>query len=200
MRVIGLTGGIAMGKSTIARLLRLRGIPVFDADAEVRRLQAPGGAALSPIAAAFPGAVVGGVLDRAALRRLVLGDPAALNRLERIVHPMVRARMRRFIQRHRRAGARAVTLDIPLLFEGGAPVRLDHVLTVSAPADIQRARLRRRGIMSGPQIAAVLARQLPDATRRRRADTVLRTGLSRRHAQASLSRVLARLLPEGRTR
>jgi len=193
MRVIGLTGGIGMGKSTAAAEFRRRRIPVFDADAIVHRLQGPGGAALAPIAAAFPGVVSDGVLDRARLRS-ALTDPAALTRLERIIHPLVRRAERQFLARARAAGRPLAVLDIPLLFETGSDQRVDHVMVTSAPVAIQRARVVARGRMTGAQIDAVLRRQLPDAERRRRADTVIRTGLSRFHAVAQIRRALARLV------
>ena len=192
MRVIGLTGGIGMGKSTAAAEFRRRRIPVFDADATVHRLQGPGGAALAPIAAAFPGTVSNGLLDRARLRS-ALTDPAALTRLERIIHPLVRRAERQFLARARAGGRALVVLDIPLLFETGGDKRVDHVMVTSAPAAVQRARVVARGRMTGAQIDAVLRRQLPDAERRRRADTVIRTGLSRFHAVAQIRRALARL-------
>ena len=192
MRVIGLTGGIGMGKSTAAAEFRRRRIPVFDADATVHRLQGPGGAALAPIAAAFPGTVSNGLLDRARLRS-ALTDPAALTRLERIIHPLVRQAERQFLARARAGGRALVVLDIPLLFETGGDKRVDHVMVTSAPAAVQRARVVARGRMTGAQIDAVLRRQLPDAERRRRADTVIRTGLSRFHAVAQIRRALARL-------
>ena len=195
MKVIGLTGGIGMGKSTAASVFRRARIPVFDADACVHRLQAPGGAALPAIGRAFPGTVAERdgrlVLDRAALRMAVLGDPTALARLEAILHPMVRRAERAFLARARRAGARAAVLDIPLLFEGGNLARFDQVVVVSAPPDIQRHRVRQRRRMSADQLAAVLARQMPDAQKRRRADLVVRTGLSRRHALRTLRRFIA---------
>ena len=195
MKVIGLTGGIGMGKSTAASVFRRARIPVFDADACVHRLQAPGGAALPAIGRAFPGTVAERdgrlVLDRAALRMAVLGDPTALARLEAILHPMVRRAERAFLARARRAGARAAVLDIPLLFESGGPGRVDQVVVVSAPPDIQRHRVRQRRRMSADQLAAVLARQMPDAQKRRRADLVVRTGLSRRHALRTLRRFIA---------
>ena len=198
MRVIGLTGGIGMGKSTAAAAFRRAHLPVFDADACVHRLQAPGGAALAAIAHAFPGTVNerGGrrVLDRAALRAAVLGDPAALRRLEAILHPLVRRAERGFLARARRAGARAAVLDIPLLFETGAAGRVDRIVVVSAPACVQRDRVRRRRHMDTAQLAAVLARQLPDAEKRRRADLVVRTGLSRHHALRTIRRFIRTLV------
>jgi dephospho-CoA kinase len=190
MRVIGLTGGIGMGKSTAAALFRRAHLPVFDADATVHRLQARGGAAVPPIAAAFPGVVREGVIDRAALRARVLADPAALARLEAIVHPLVRAAERRFLAAARRAGARAAVLDIPLLLETGGVRRCDRVIVVSAPLAVQRARVRRRRRMSEAEIASVIARQMPDAQKRRSADHVVQTGLSRHHAWRMLHRLI----------
>ena len=191
--MIGLTGGIGMGKSTAAALFRAWRIPVFDADAAVHALQAPGGAALSPIGAAFPGTVRGGVLDRARLRAVVLEDPAALRRLEAIMHPLVRRAEQRFLARARRAGASVAVMDIPLLFETGSDRRVDRIVTVSAPRAVQMARVAARRRMSPAQIAAIIARQTPDAEKRRRADLVVHTGLSRRHAQRRLRRFIESL-------
>lgn len=192
MIVIGLTGGIGMGKTTAASEFRRRGLPVFDADATVHALQAPGGAALPALAAAFPGTIRNGVLNRAQLRQ-ALTDRPALARLEAIMHPLVRRAERRFLARAHAARRRAVVLDIPLLLETGGDARVDHVVVVSAPAAVQRARIHRRGRMTEAQINAVLARQMPDARRRRRADTVIHTGLSRFHAVAQLRRLLRTL-------
>jgi len=193
MQVIGLTGGIGMGKSTAAAAFRRARVPVFDADATVHRLQAPGGSALKPIGRAFPGTVSDGVLDRAALRTAVLADPTALRRLEVIMHPQVQREEAKFLAAARRQRARIAVLDIPLLFETGADKRVDLVLVVSAPRSVQAARVRRRGRMNEAQIAAVLARQLPDIERRRRADRVVRTGLSRHYALTALRRLLQEL-------
>ncbi len=192
--MLGLTGGIGMGKSSAASVLRRIGVPVFDADATVHRLQGRGGAAVRPIEAAFPGTIDQGKVDRGALRAAVLGDAAALKRLERIVHPLVRQAERRFLARARRAGRRLVALDVPLLLETGGADRVDHILVVSAPPAVQRARVRRRGTMSAAQIAAVIGRQMPDAEKRRRADTVVRTGLSRGHTQRQLRGLVRRLI------
>lgn len=194
MRIIGLTGGIGMGKTTAAAAFRRAGIPVFDADAAVHALQARGGGAVRAIERAFPGTVRDGAVDREALRRAVLGNEEALRRLEGIVHPLVRQAERAFLARARRRGARAVVLDIPLLFETGGQARVDRVVVVSAPRDVQVARLRKRGHMTEPQIAAVIARQTPDREKRRRADVVVPTGLSRHHAQRALRRVIRELL------
>ncbi len=192
MMVVGLTGGIGMGKSTAARALRRAGIAVFDADEAVHRLQAPGGRALPAIAAAFPGTVRAGVLDRAALRAAVLADRARLRVLEAIIHPMVQAEQRRFLARARGAGRRMAVLDVPLLFETGGAARVDRVMVVSAPRAIQMARVRRRRHMSDAEIARVIALQTPDAEKRRRADVVVRTGLSRFHATRAIKRWLER--------
>lgn len=194
MIVLGLTGGIGMGKSTASETFRRLGVPVFDADAAVHRLQRRGGRAVGPIAAAFPGCVTDGRVDREALRRAVLGDPAALKRLERIVHPLVREEERRFLARARRAGRRLVVLDVPLLLETGGEARVDAVVVVSAPAAVQRARVLRRPGMTEERLAAIRARQMPDAEKRRRADHVIRTGLSRRFAQAAIRRLVLGLL------
>ena len=186
MKVIGLTGGIGMGKSTAAAAFRRAGVPVFDADAEVHRLQARGGRAVPAIEAAFPGAVRDGAVDRARLRAAVVHDPAAFRRLERIVHPLVRAAERQFLARARRAGRRMAVLDIPLLLETGGERRVDTVVVVSAPAAVQRARVRARRRMTDSQIEALIARQAPDREKRRAADLVVRTGLSRHHAQRQI--------------
>lgn len=194
MKVIGLTGGIGMGKSTAAAAFRRAGIPVFDADAAVRRLQAPGGRAVRAIAASFPEAVENGsrgaYVDRTRLRQAVLGRPDQLRSLERIIHPMVRREERAFLARARRAGRPLVVLDIPLLLETGGDKRVDHVVVVSAPRAVQIQRVRLRRKMSDADIAAVLARQMPDREKRRRADVVIRTGLSRHHAQRALRRLI----------
>ena len=190
MKVIGLTGGIGMGKSFAAGVLRRAGVPVFDADVAVHRLQAPGGRALSAIARAFPGTVQDGVLDRAALRARVLADRAQLRVLEAILHPLVRAEQQRFLARARGAGKSLVALDIPLLFETGGKRRVDLVMVVSAPRAVQLARVRRRRRMSEAEIARVIELQVPDAEKRRRADVVVRTGLSRFHATRALRRFL----------
>ncbi|MGY4800497.1 dephospho-CoA kinase [Teichococcus aerofrigidensis] len=190
MRILGLTGGIGMGKSTAASTFRRHGVPVFDADAAVHRLQGRGGRAVRAIGAAFPGTVRDGAVEREALRRAVLGDPAALTRLERIVHPLVREEERRFLAAARRQGRRLAVLDIPLLFETGGEARVDAVVVVSAPAAVQRARVLRRKGMTPERLEAILARQTPDAVKRRRADHVIRTGLSLAHTRRSIRRLL----------
>ena len=190
MRVLGLTGGIGMGKSTTAAMLERAGVRLFDADAVVRALQAPHGRALPAIGKLVPGSVRDNVLDRAALRRAALSDPGVMRGLEKIIHPMVSAARRRFLQRARRDGCRWVVLDIPLLFETGAERLCDCVAVVSAPASIQRARVLRRGRMTPAQIDAVLARQMPDRQRRRKADVIIETGLSRFDTVRQVRRLL----------
>lgn len=195
MKIIGLTGGIGMGKTTVAKAFRRAAIPVFDADATVHALQARGGGAIPAIALAFPGVIRDGAVDRAALRAIAVPDPAAMRVLERILHPMVRKAERAFLARARRARQRLAVLDIPLLLETGGEARVDLVLVVSAPAAIQRARVRSRGRMTPAQIDSIIARQMPDAEKRHRADVVIRTGLSRHHANRRLRRLIQDLRP-----
>jgi dephospho-CoA kinase len=166
-------------------------VAVFDADAEVHALQRQGGRALPFIAAAFPGTVIDGRLDRAALRALVLGDPARRRVLEGILHPMVRAAQARFLAAARRRGARLAVLDVPLLFETGGDKHVDEIMVVSAPRAVQMARVRRRRRMLDSEIAAMIALQMPDAAKRRRADVIIRTGLSRFHAVRAIKRWLS---------
>ncbi len=190
MRIVGLTGGIGMGKSAAAAVLRRARVPVFDADAAVHRLQAPGGRALPAIARIFPGTVKDGVLDRAALRKIVLADRARLRDLEAVLHPLVRAEQRRFLARARGRGAWLAVLDIPLLFETGGDRQVDEIMAVSAPAAVQRARILARGTMDTAQAERVIALQLPDRERVRRSGVVVRTGLSRFHALRAIKRWL----------
>lgn len=198
MLVLGLTGSIGMGKSEAARALRRMGIPVFSADEEVHRLTAKNGPALRAISRAFPGTVTDGVLDRAAVAKHVFDpkrDPERKNlrKLEKILHPRVWAAERRFLDAARAARKRAVALDIPLLFETNAEGRVDAALVVSAPAAVQAARVLRRSGMDKRKLAAVIASQMPDGEKRRHADYILRTGLSRRDSLAALTRLVARL-------
>jgi len=190
MRVLGLTGSIGMGKSTAAAALRRLGVPVHDADAAVHRLLGKGGAAVARVEAAFPGVVRGGAVDRHELGRRVFGDPAALARLEAILHPLVQHMSRRFLRRARAARRRLVVLDIPLLFETGGQSRCDAVVVVSAPRFVQRPRVLKRPGMTAERLAGVEARQMPDAEKRRRADAMVPTGLDRRSALRALRRAL----------
>jgi dephospho-CoA kinase len=193
VKIIGLTGGIGMGKSTAAKALRRAGLPVFDADATVHALQAPGGTAIPAIAALVPEAVRDGVLDRAALRRAVLADQFLLTALERIVHPLVRAEQQRFLARARARRARFAVLDVPLLLERGGDRQCDLVVVVSAPRTLQLQRVRRRRGMSQEEATTLIARQMPDHEKRARADIVIATGLSRWHSLKQIRRLLARL-------
>ncbi|MCW4115032.1 dephospho-CoA kinase [Aurantimonas sp. MSK8Z-1] len=174
MLVLGLTGSIGMGKTTTAAMFAALGVPVYSADAAVHALYA--GRAAPLIEAAFAGTVKEGTVDRAALSQRVVGDRAALSRLEALVHPLVREEETAFLDQAKAAGAPVVLLDIPLLFETGAEARVDRVVVVSAPADIQRARVLAREGMSPERLDAILARQMPDAEKRRRADHVIDTG------------------------
>jgi dephospho-CoA kinase len=193
MKIIGLTGGIGMGKSTASATFRRHRVPIFDADQAVHALQAVRGRAVRPIEAAFPGTTHGGAVDREALRRAVLGNPTALKQLERIVHPLVRDAEKRFLAAARRAGKSLVVLDIPLLLETGGEKRVDLVVVVSAPAAVQAARVMRRPGMTRERLSAIRARQMPDSAKRQRADVVIHSGLSRHFAVAALRRLLYRL-------
>jgi dephospho-CoA kinase len=177
MILLGLTGSIGMGKSTVATMLRRLGVPVFDADAEVHRLQGPGGALLPAIEAAFPGMTGPAGVDRVGLGLAVFGDDAALGRLQRIVHPAVRRARARFIRRHRAHGL--VVDDVPLLFEMRGERAVDGVIVVSAPGWMQRRRVLARAGMTELKFAQIVARQVPDREKRRRADFVVNTGHSR---------------------
>lgn len=192
MFLLGLTGSIAMGKSTASHAFRCFGVPVFDADATVHRLFAPGGAVVAPVLAAFPDCMgTDGGVDRAALGRLVFDDPGALARLERIVHPLVRAEQGRFLGRAAAAGQRLVVLDIPLLFETGGDRQVDAVAVVSAPPFLQMQRALRRPGMTVARLAAIQARQMPDRAKRRRADFIIGSGLDRRWALVAVGRIVA---------
>jgi dephospho-CoA kinase len=174
MIVLGLTGSIGMGKSTTATLFRQAGVWVHDADASVHRLYA--GAAVPLIEQAFPGTTINGVVDRARLSAAVLGDNAAMKRLEQIIHPLVRAQEQRFVAESKAAHRPLVVLDIPLLFETGGERRCDAVVVVTADPAVQRARVMQRPGMTREIFAAILARQLPDAEKRRRAHFLIDTG------------------------
>lgn len=169
--VLGLTGSIGMGKSTSADFFRKAGVPVYDSDAAVHALYA--GRAAPLVEAAFPGVVVDGVVDRQRLGERVLGDGQALARLEAIVHPLVREEEKTFLDEARRGSAPLVVLDIPLLFETGAEARCDAVVVVSAPADVQRARVLARPGMTAERFERIHVKQMPDSEKRRRADFIV---------------------------
>jgi len=190
--VLGLTGSIGMGKSATAALFAQRGVPVHDADAAVHALYGAGGAAAEAIGREFPGTLdAQGGVDRAALREAVLGDAARLKRLEALVHPLVRRESEAFLARN--AEAPLVVLDIPLLYETGGEGRCDAVAVVSAPAAIQRERVLARPGMTEAAFAAILAKQMPDAEKRARADYVIDTGSGFPAAEAAVARIVADL-------
>lgn len=197
MIIIGLTGSIGMGKSTVASMFAEEGGPSFDSDAAVHALYARGGAAVAPVEAAFPGVAKDGAIDRTALSSRVVGDTEAIKRLEAIVHPLVRQAQAAFLQSNRDAGAPYVVLDIPLLFESGAIGLVDKIVVVSAPADVQRARVLRRQGMTEEKFEAILARQMPDAEKRAQADFVIDTSGSFDDARAQVRAVLDALREQG---
>ena len=175
-RILGLTGSIGMGKSTVAEMFERAGVPVFDADAEVRRMQGPNGELIDAIEAEFPGSTGPEGVRREALGAQVFADPAALKRLEAIVHPAVGAKWQAFMIEH--AGAPMVVFDIPLLFEGSGHSQVDAIIVVSAPAEVQRQRVLARPGMTPEKFAHILSLQVPDAEKRARADHVIDTGVT----------------------
>jgi dephospho-CoA kinase len=197
MIVLGLTGSIAMGKSTAANAFRRLGVPVHDADAAVHRLMEKKGAAVAALARAFPDALKDGAIDRAVLRQHVLEDPKALKRLESILHPLVRRSERAFLADARRRRTKLVVLDIPLLYETGSEKRCDAVAVVSAPRSVQLARLKRRRGFTKDWLKRIEARQLPDAEKRRRADFIIPTGLGFRSSLQAIRRIVT-MVEDGR--
>ena len=186
---IALTGSIGMGKSTVAAMFAAAGVPVFDADAIVRQLQGPGGALVDRIGELFPGTVRSGTLDRDCLAQIVLEDPAKLAALEAIVHPAVRDWREAFVDEH--SGAPALIFEIPLLFETGGEKEFDKVVVVSAPAEVQRARVLQRRGMTTAKLESILKRQVPDEEKRRRADFVVDTGTDLSTTEAQVRDILA---------
>ena len=197
MITVGLTGSIGMGKSATAAMFEAEGCPVYDADAEVHKVYGPGGAAVGPLGAAFPGVVRDGQVDRAALSARVVGDDAAMNQLNRIVHPLLGAGRRDFFARAEAAGAPIIVLDIPLLFETGGERNVDAVVVVSAPADVQRQRVLAREGMSEAKLDGILARQMADAEKRARAHFVVDTGRGFDAARAQVRDIIAALKRPG---
>jgi dephospho-CoA kinase len=191
MFILGLTGSLGMGKSTTAKMFAEEGVPVHDADAAVHRLY--DGEATAAIEAAFPGTTSHGKVDREKLGQRVLGDELAIKRLEHIVHPLVRQAEERFLAEAERMGAKVAVLDIPLLYETGGDKRCDAVVVVSAPAEQQRQRAFERPSMTEQKLAAILAKQTPDAEKRRRADFVVDTSQGYEAARAQVRDILARI-------
>ena len=191
MFILGLTGSLAMGKSATAQMFVDEGVPLHDADAVVHRLY--DGEAAAEIEAAFPGTTANGRVDRARLGERVIGDAAAIKRLEQIVHPKVTAASAKFLAEAERAGAPVAVLDVPLLFETGGDKRCDAVVVVSAPADVQRKRALERPGMTEDKLAAILGKQMQDEEKRRRADFVVDTSQGFDHARAQVRDILKRV-------
>lgn len=191
MIILGLTGSIGMGKTTTAQMFKDAGAPVYDADAAVHELYGPNGGAVLPVAAAFPGVVgADGAVDRSALRAALGTDPSAWRRLEEIVHPLVRETQEAFLAKARAVRAPVVVLDIPLLLESGGDKMVDAVVVVSAPDAVQKARVLSRPGMTEDAFASILAKQMPDADKRARADFVINTGLGFDEARRQVMAVL----------
>ena len=191
MRIIGLTGSIGMGKSTTLQMFAEQGVPVYDADAAVHAVYSS--EAVPVVEAAFPGTTADGKVDRQKLSARVLGDPVALKRLEQIVHPLLAAHRQKFLDDAEKAGAPIVLMDVPLLFETGGEKRMDAVIVVSAPAELQRQRVLARDNMTAEKLDAILARQTPDAEKRRRADFVVDTSRGLEPVRAEVKDILARV-------
>jgi dephospho-CoA kinase len=190
--VLGLTGSIGMGKSTTAGYFREAGVPVWDADATVHRLYGPGGAAVAPLARLCPAASSGSTVDRSALKAWIASDPSALGKIEAIVHPLVAADRAEFVSGHRTAGTPLVVVDIPLLFETGADALCDATLVVSAPPDVQRARVLSRPGMTEETFRTLLAKQMADSEKRERASHVIET-IDHEEARAAVLALIAEL-------
>ncbi|MBX8825644.1 dephospho-CoA kinase [Ochrobactrum sp. SFR4] len=189
---LGLTGSIGMGKSTTAQIFADKGVPVYDADAVVHQLYQS--EAVPLIAEAFPEAVIDGQVDRKILSASVLGKPEQLKKLENIVHPLVHAKEQQFLRDAEAKGAKLVVLDIPLLFETGGTNRVDQILVVSAPYEMQRERVLSRENMTEEKFQSILARQMPDAEKRAKADFIVDTGQDKEFARQQVSEILEKLL------
>jgi dephospho-CoA kinase len=192
MRILGLTGSIGMGKSTTAKLFAEAGVPVYDADAAVHKIYE--GEAAPAIEAAFPGTTVDGKVDRAKLSAKVVHDQAAIKQLEQIVHPMLGASRKKFLEEAEASGAPVVVMDIPLLFETGGEKRVDAVVVVSTDAATQRERILARGTMTSEALDGILARQLPDAEKRKRADFVVDTSHGLDPVRTAIRDILAEVV------
>ena len=200
MILLGLTGSIGMGKSATAQLFAERGVPVYDADASVHEAYGRGGEAVAPLEWAFPGVVTkDGEVDRKALRKKVINDPAAMAKLEGIIHPIIAEVRNRFLERARADQADIVVLDIPLLFETGGDERVDAIAVVTAPEALQRARVLARAGMTEAEFEAILARQMPDSEKRHRADFTINTGYGFAYAGIQVDEILRALRTQGGT-
>jgi len=197
MIIVGLTGSIGMGKSTVAKMFDEAGAPSFNSDDAVHALYAKGGAGVAPVGAAFPAALRDGAIDREALSRLVVDDPEALKQLEAIVHPLVREAQAAFLEQHRAGAKPVVILDIPLLFESKGARAVDKIVVVSAPEALQRARVLARPGMSEEKLNFILSRQTPDAEKRAKADFVIDTAQSLDHTRKQVRAVLDALGEQG---
>jgi dephospho-CoA kinase len=194
MIVLGLTGSIGMGKSATAGLFAEAGVPVYDADAAVHSLYAAGGPAVAPLEAAFPGVSVGGAIDRSLLRARVIGDGEAMRTLESIVHPLTAGLQQAFRNKAMADGAPLIVLDIPLLFETGGWKLCDHTLVVTAPAEVQSARVLSRPGMTPEALEAILGRQMPDSEKRARADLILSTAYGLDYAREHVRAIIALMI------
>jgi dephospho-CoA kinase len=199
MRILGLTGSIGMGKSTTAKLFVEAGVPVYDADAAVHKIYE--GEAAPAVEAAFPGTTVDGKVDRVRLSARVLNDPAAIKQLEQIVHPMLGASRKKFLDDAERSGAPVVVVDVPLLFETGGEKRVDAVMVVTTTPEVQRERILARENMTHEKLDTLLARQLPDAEKRKRADFVVDTSHGLDPVRAAIRDILVKVvkMPQRRT-
>lgn len=198
--VVGLTGSIGMGKSTVAGMFRDEGVPVWDADAAVHEIYSPGGPAVGPVGERFPGVVVDGAVDREKLSYRVVGDDDAIRDLERIVHPLVGEHRQRFFAEAERDGHGIVVVDVPLLFETGGEARMDAVVVVSAGAEQQRERVLARPNMTAEKFAAILARQTPDAEKRERAHHIIDTAVTHEETAAQVKTLVAELRRKAQSR
>jgi len=190
MMLVGLTGSIGMGKTETAKMFAALGVPVYDADAAVHALYAKGGDAVGPIGVAFPEAIKDGAVDRAALSNAVLGNSKAFKKLESIIHPLVARVQLEWLDQQKKAGADLVVLDIPLLFETGGEARVDKVVVVSAPAHVQRTRVLARGGMTEEKLDAILAKQVPDAEKRDKADYIVDTSRGLANAREQVKAII----------
>ncbi len=193
MVIVGLTGSIGMGKSETAKMFRSLGVPVYDADAAVHAIYAPGGSAVAPVETAFPGVTGAGGVDREALAKRVLNDSAALKKLESIVHPLVGLEQQKFLQKAAEENAEIIVIDVPLLFETGGEKRVDCVVLVSAPYEVQRERVLARPGMTEEKFQAILAKQAPDAQKREKADFIIDSSKGIEDAMAQVRALLPKL-------